>query len=223
MALKHSGRNGCRTLTRSKHLQACSAGGGRAFIQVLRLGNFWSVGHVEHLSAGPLCRRPRWRAFFHCGSRQPPSSSGRSLLTGSTSFVKPFQRVLRFIVESQGNVQLPAELIFQLSNLEDTIVCCLSFCSDQDIGTLLRLASVSIFAVELLLSSDPIDALAYDTQASTWLQEVPGNFRLFARGWGLCVPGPFRRDSSVISRWDRRSVRIGTLAIERASVGARVR
>ena len=37
------------TLTRSKHLQACSAGGGRAFIQVLRLGNLWSVGHVGHL------------------------------------------------------------------------------------------------------------------------------------------------------------------------------
>ena len=65
-------------------------------------------------------------------------------LDRSTSFLEPVQRILRYIVESQGNLQRPAELIFQLSNLEDTIVGCLSFCSDQDIGTLLRLASVNI-------------------------------------------------------------------------------
>ena len=51
-------------------------------------------------------------------------------LDRSTSFLEPVQRILRYIVESQGNLQRPAELIFQLSNLEDTIVGCLSFCSD---------------------------------------------------------------------------------------------
>ena len=92
----------------------------------------------------------------------------------STSFVEPVQSILRFIAESQHNLQRPAELIFQLSNLEDTIVGCLSFCNDQDIGTLLGLASDVHFAVELLLSSDLIDALAYDNQASTWLQDGVG-------------------------------------------------
>ena len=32
--------------------QACSAGGGRAFMQVLRLGNLWGVGHVDVSSGG---------------------------------------------------------------------------------------------------------------------------------------------------------------------------
>ena len=84
--------------------------------------------------------------------------------------------------------------------------------------------------MELLLSSDLIDALAYDTQRRHGCRKYPWHtltiwaaFQVVREDGDSAFQDLFVEIPLLLHGGTGRSARTGTLAIERASVGARVR
>ena len=117
--------------------QECSAGGGLTLIQVLK--------------------QPFRRS-------QPPPSFFRRSLGGMIDFVKPVQRILRFIVEIKAT------------------------CGDLLNYSYFSQPGIHYHRVpQLLRLSGLIDALARDTQASTQLKKVPLHARALSRSSRRCI------------------------------------
>lgn len=91
----------------------------------------------------------------------------------TANMVRLAQGLLRHFCQHAQNFRKAAELIIQLTRIEETVTSCLTSCSSSDLAPLLELVTDVRFASELLLSSDLVDTLAYDPKLKRQWEELP--------------------------------------------------
>jgi len=170
VAAAHS-RDQIVAATATAALQDDDVGNGCLLTQLLRLGHLlgleqWRVHEAVIREAASVGLLPACRSAIE-ELLQSQSAENSADLVGLV------KRLLHNVCEHLKVAHRPTEMIHQLTQLEESVVTCISACPAVDIAPLLELVQDLHFATETLLSSDILDTIVDGQEARSHLQTLP--------------------------------------------------